>query len=98
MMVRIRYFTSQPCCTKSRASQSNSASLEGGFVARRSSTGSTRPRPILRLAGDPEVVRRPLLEPAPTGQHQLAGELVPWLVLRHALPDPAVERVHPFVR
>src|SRR5438309_7985096 len=44
-----------------------------------------RLRQILRLAGDPEVVRRPLLEPAPPGQQQLAGELVPWLVLRHAL-------------
>src|SRR3989442_12679057 len=54
-----------------------------------------RLRQILRLAGDPEEVPPPFLEPPPTGQHQLAGEPVPRLVLRHALPDPAAKRVHP---
>ena len=37
---------SRSCSAKSRASRSSSAGCDPGFVSRRSSTGSTRPRPI----------------------------------------------------
>ncbi len=46
MIVRISRRTSYRCSTKSLLNAASNSSFEAGFVARKSSTGSTSPRPI----------------------------------------------------
>jgi len=46
MIVRTRYFRSNLCSTKSLVSAERSSSFDAGLVARTSSTGCTRPRPM----------------------------------------------------
>ena len=53
-----------------------------------------RLRHLLRVLVQGIEIRRPVLERAAAGGDDLADELVPRLVLRHALANPAVIRLH----